>query len=161
MNKSSYMETSPPDCWRCKHLCALAVDRSDNFRQCGNPKCPEYGKWTEPWIYQLSREREAELAGHPIEKKPCEFFDEAQSIVPFRGDYASTGFVAAWEESVRRLRESYQFDRERHSATSRTLPPPPPPKPPADIHPLGLPDEWFVRSYVRVYPDGKDTGTSL
>ena len=131
-------------CAQCKHACALAVDRSSTYVQCGNPKCYDYGYWTHGWPILFS---------YTAEERRCKSFEQGETLVTWRGHRkVSPGYAKAWIESEKRLKAWWQWT---HSNCDDALKPPPP----MDIHPLGLPDEkeeyYITRSYVRIYHEGE------
>lgn len=134
-------------CSKCKHACALAVDRSSTYVQCGNPKCYDYGYWTHGWPI---------LANYTAEERRCKSFAQASHLTrhPQWGfDGVSEGYATAWQESKERLGAWYQW---RLSHWNEKLKP----SPPTDVHPLGLPDEeeryYITRSYVRIHHEGEE-----
>lgn len=134
-------------CRECKHACALAVDRSSTYIQCGNPKCYDYGYWTHGWPV---------LGNYTDEERRCESFEQASHLTrhpQWRIEGVSEGYAKAWQESKNRLGAWYQW---RYSHSDEKMKPPPP----TDVHPLGLPEDpgkyYITRSYVRIHHEGEE-----
>lgn len=130
-------------CEKCKHACALAVDRSSTYVQCGNPKCYDYGYWTEGWPF---------LIGLSPEERRCDCFEQNATLVfgPRSSSHqCSPGYETAWIESAKRLEEWYHLVRSGETPENK-LPAP------TDVHPLGMPEDyWLARSYVRIHNEGE------
>lgn len=137
-------------CDQCKHACALAVDRSSTYVQCGNPKCYDYGYWTHGWVI---------MGNYTEEERRCESFETSSQLVRhpkwgyLDGDGVSAGYAKAWTESAQRLAAWYQWADSNYNDKLK-------PAPPMDIHPLGLPKErakyYITRSYVRIHHEGEE-----